>query len=67
MEGDLKELFENLEDSRQDWKIKHSLYEILMVVFCGVSAGKTNIDWFQNKKEWENLKAFIMCKSTVIC
>lgn len=56
MEGDLKELFEDLEDSRQDWKIKHSLYEILMVVFCGVSAGETSINgilaFARCKKQW---------------
>jgi len=56
MEGDLKELFEDLEDSRQDWKIKHSLYEILMVVFCSVSAGETSINgilaFARCKKRW---------------
>ena len=25
----------------------------------------TNIDWFGNKKDWKNLKAFVMCESTV--
>ena len=39
----LKEFFEELEDSRQDWKVKHSLYEILMVVMCGVAAGGKSI------------------------
>ena len=28
-------LFEQVEDSRQDWKVKHSVSEILMVVMCG--------------------------------
>lgn len=36
-------LFEELEDSRQDWKVKHSLTEILTVVMCGVSAGEMSI------------------------
>jgi len=41
----LKEFFEELEDSRQDWKVKHSLYEILMVVMFGVAGnGKTILD-----------------------
>ena len=31
-------LFEQVEDSRQDWKVKHSISEILTVVMCGVSA-----------------------------
>ena len=39
----LKEFFEELEDSRQDWKVKHSLYEILMVVMCGVAVGGKSI------------------------
>ena len=33
-------LFEQVEDSRQDWKVKHSVSEILTVVMCGVSAGE---------------------------
>ena len=33
-------LFEQIEDSRQDWKVKHSIGEILTVVMCGVSAGE---------------------------
>ena len=33
-------LFEQIEDSRQDWKVKHSISEILTVVMCGVSAGE---------------------------
>ena len=36
-------LFEQVEDSRQDWKVKHSISEILMVVMCGVSAGERSI------------------------
>ena len=39
----LKEFFEELEDSRQDWKVKHSLYEILMVTMCGVVANGKSI------------------------
>ena len=39
----LKEFFEELEDSRQDWKVKHSLYEILMVTMCGVAANGKSI------------------------
>ncbi|MBR1871022.1 MAG: transposase family protein, partial [Kiritimatiellae bacterium] len=36
-------LLEGVEDSRQDWKIEHSLNEILTVVMCGVSAGERSI------------------------
>ncbi|MGP1512567.1 MAG: transposase family protein [Treponema sp.] len=36
-------LFEKVEDSRQDRKVKHSVSEILMVVMCGVSAGERSI------------------------
>lgn len=36
-------LFEQVEDSRQDWKVKHSVSEILTVVMCGVSAGERSI------------------------
>ena len=36
-------LFEQVEDSRQDWKVKHSISEILTVVMCGVSAGERSI------------------------
>ena len=36
-------LFEQIEDSRQDWKVKHSISEILMVVMCGVSTGERSI------------------------
>ena len=36
-------LFEQVEDSRQDWKVKHSINEILTVVMCGVSAGERSI------------------------
>lgn len=32
--------FEQVKDSRQDWKVKHSVSEILTVVMCGVSAGE---------------------------
>jgi len=33
-------LFEQVEESRQDWKVKHSISEILTIVMCGVSAGE---------------------------
>ena len=36
-------LFEQVEYSRQDWKVKHSISEILTVVMCGVSAGERSI------------------------
>ena len=26
----------------------------------------TNIDWLDNRKEWKNIKAFVMCESVVI-
>ena len=26
----------------------------------------TNIDWLDNRKEWKNIKAFVMCESIVI-
>ena len=40
MEGNF---FEQVEDSQQDWKVKHSVSEILTVVMCGVSAGDRSI------------------------
>lgn len=36
-------IFEELEDSRQDWKVMHSMTEIMMVVMCGVSAGEMTV------------------------
>jgi len=36
-------IFEELEDSRQDWKIMHSMTEIMTVVMCGVSAGEMTV------------------------
>ncbi|WP_024467922.1 transposase family protein, partial [Treponema pedis] len=48
--------FEELEDSRQDWKVKHSLTEILTVVMCGVSAGEMSIygirEFARLKESW---------------
>lgn len=35
--------FDEIEDSRQDWKVEHSLGEILTVVMCGVSAGERTV------------------------
>ena len=35
--------FDEIEDSRQDWKVEHSLGEILTVVMCGVSAGEWTV------------------------
>ena len=52
----LKEFFEELEDSRQDWKVKNSLYEILMVVMLSVVAnGKSILDILEIarcKEQW---------------
>ena len=49
-------LFEQVEDSRQDWKVKHSISEILMVVMCGVSAGERSIygirEFARLKEQW---------------
>jgi len=36
-------IFEEIEDSRQDWKVLHSMTEIMMVVMCGVSAGEMTV------------------------
>ena len=36
-------IFEQVADSRQDWKVKHTVSEILTVVMCGVSAGERSI------------------------
>lgn len=35
--------FEEIPDSRQDWKVLHSIDEILTIVMCGVSAGELTI------------------------
>ena len=35
--------FNEIPDSRQDWKVLHSIDEILTVVMCGVSAGESTI------------------------
>ncbi|MBQ9206346.1 MAG: ISAs1 family transposase [Treponema sp.] len=35
--------FDEIPDSRQDWKVLHSIDEILTVVMCGVSAGENTI------------------------
>lgn len=49
-------IFEELEDSRQDWKVLHSMTEIMMVVMCGVSAGEMTVHGIYTfakiKKEW---------------
>ena len=49
-------LFEQVEDSRQDWKVKHSVSEILTVVMCGVSAGERSIygirEFARLKEQW---------------
>ena len=42
--------------SRQDWKVKHSISEILTVVMCGVSAGERSIygirEFARLKEQW---------------
>ena len=35
--------FDEIPDSRQRWKVRHSIDEILTVVMCGVSAGESAI------------------------
>ena len=35
--------FDEIPDSRQDWKVLHSIDEILTVVMCGVCAGENTI------------------------
>lgn len=35
--------FDEIPDSRQDWKVLHSIDEILTVVMCGVSAGENTV------------------------
>ena len=35
--------FDEIPDSRQRWKVRHSIDEILIVVMCGVSAGESAI------------------------
>ena len=49
-------LFEQVEDSRQDWKVKHSISEILTVVMCGVSAGDRSLygirEFARLKEQW---------------
>lgn len=35
--------FEQIPDSRQDWKVLHSIDEILTIVMCGVSAGELTV------------------------
>lgn len=35
--------FDEIPDSRQRWKVRHSIDEILTVVMCGVSAGESTI------------------------
>ena len=35
--------FDEIPDSRQDWKVLHSSKEILTVVMCGVSAGENTV------------------------
>lgn len=36
-------IFEELEDNRQDWKVKHSMTEIMIAVMCGMSAGEMSV------------------------
>ena len=36
-------IFEQVIDSRHDWKVKHTVSEILTVVMYGVSAGERSI------------------------
>ena len=42
--------------SRQDWKVKHSISEILTVVMCGVSAGDRSLygirEFARLKEQW---------------
>ena len=49
-------IFKQLEVSRQDWKVKHSLTEILTVVMCGVSAAEKSIygirEFARLKESW---------------
>lgn len=35
--------FDEIPDSRQRWKVRHSIDEILTIVMCGVSAGESAI------------------------
>lgn len=35
--------FDEIPDSRQRWKVRHNIDEILIVVMCGVSAGESAI------------------------
>ncbi|MDO5773464.1 MAG: hypothetical protein Q4P16_04045 [Spirochaetales bacterium] len=35
--------FEEISDSRQEWKVLHIIDEILTIVMCGVSAGELTI------------------------
>lgn len=48
--------FDEIPDSRQDWKVLHSIDEILTVVMCGVSAGENTIHgiyaFSQIKENW---------------
>lgn len=48
--------FDEIPDSRQDWKVLHRIDEILTVVMCGVSAGESTIHgiytFSQIKEDW---------------
>ena len=56
MMGKLEELVEDLKDSCQDWKVKHSVKEILILSFSGISAQETTISgvlaFARCKKQW---------------
>ena len=56
-------LFEQVEDSRQDWKVKHSISEILMVVMCGVSAGERTFSFLRHSgKQRQNDMPAYFCR-----
>lgn len=48
--------FDEIPDSRQDWKVLHSIEQILTVVMCGVIAGENTIHgiytFSQIKEKW---------------
>nr|WP_314991883.1 ISAs1 family transposase [uncultured Treponema sp.] len=48
--------FEQVENSRQNWKVKHSVSELLTVAMCGVSAGERSIygirEFARRKEQW---------------
>lgn len=61
MEKTVDEMFSNIEDPRQDWKVKHKLSEILFIALCTLLSNGVDFEDMVSftKERYEWLKKFI--------